>query len=380
MPVIIIVFVFVLTMGTGIVLCLLPPFESQILLLALCASVFFAYLTNVLKNVLLKYLSLGIFSLLLPLTVMEGYYYFALRPFQVYVEHERIQRSNTAQEGYQVKATRKVGIEREVLYDVVYSFDAKDRRITPRAPHARTAVVLLGCSFTFGDGLEDTQTLPYQLATLLGEDYQVFNLGVSGSGPHKLLGDLTHLFEEIRHFERVFIYYVAIGDHCNRVAGIALWEDFGPLYVLENGSLVMKGTLDAALPFFERGTFKAWLQRSWLFKKVRLPLKKLFAHLPREEDRLALVHALIARMNAVIKDNLPQGHFTVLAWPPGTARMLTPLPQHISLVDVEPWLPDYAQSQELYVIRPRVDTHPTAYATLLVAKELENVLRNTALP
>jgi hypothetical protein len=44
-----------------------------------------------------------------------------------------------------------------------------------------SSVVMLGCSIVLGEGLDNTQCLPYQLSEIIGRP--VINLGISGAGP-----------------------------------------------------------------------------------------------------------------------------------------------------------------------------------------------------
>ena len=44
-----------------------------------------------------------------------------------------------------------------------------------------SSVVVLGCSFVFGEGVDDTQCLTYQLSEIIGRP--VINLGIPGAGP-----------------------------------------------------------------------------------------------------------------------------------------------------------------------------------------------------
>ena len=69
-------------------------------------------------------------------------------------------------------SARKVASRRmkddEVIYDVLYSRDEEGRRITPdRGDKADTAVLLFGCSFTVGDGLNDRETFAWRLGEML---------------------------------------------------------------------------------------------------------------------------------------------------------------------------------------------------------------------
>ena len=89
---------------------------------------------------------------------------------------------------------RVYGSQEKLAYDVVYSVNEQSRRITPeRGKEADSAVLLFGCSFTFGIGVRDEETYAWKLAQALGEKYQVINLGVPSYGAHQLLALILSL-------------------------------------------------------------------------------------------------------------------------------------------------------------------------------------------
>jgi hypothetical protein len=89
-----------------------------------------------------------------------------------------------------VKAKRitKAGLK---IYDVKYTFDASSRRFTKKnSLVTQKNLILLGCSFTLGSGLNDSETFPYYLNELR-PDYNVYNLGIYGAGANDILDDLN---------------------------------------------------------------------------------------------------------------------------------------------------------------------------------------------
>ena len=71
--------------------------------------------------------------------------------------------------------------ERQPDFDVMYTVDATGHRVTPSPEQPRATVAFVGDSFTFGDGVEDTQTYSWLLGTQWS-DVKVVNAGVSGWG------------------------------------------------------------------------------------------------------------------------------------------------------------------------------------------------------
>jgi len=62
---------------------------------------------------------------------------------------------------------------------------------------SKPRILILGDSFTFGNGLSDDETWPAQLQSLLPR-HQVFNLGVDGYGMDQMLITLKETIEEVR--------------------------------------------------------------------------------------------------------------------------------------------------------------------------------------
>jgi hypothetical protein len=80
------------------------------------------------------------------------------------------------------QATRSVArVGDEVIYDVTYTTDASGRRVSPAVDHTRVrgCVLFFADSFVFGFGVQDTQTLPYQVGMKAEGQFRVVNLAVS---------------------------------------------------------------------------------------------------------------------------------------------------------------------------------------------------------
>lgn len=60
-------------------------------------------------------------------------------------------------------------------FDVLYSHDETGFRLTPRPAHSRGQAIILGCSFTYGTGVENDEPYPAVLAAKYWTDVTVFN-------------------------------------------------------------------------------------------------------------------------------------------------------------------------------------------------------------
>ena len=152
-----------------------------------------------------------------------------------------------------ITSIKKMGDE--VIYDVVYSTDNYHRRITPTDnPDQRHKFMLFfGDSFTFGEGVQDNETLPYYVAQGM-PDYRPYNYGLSGYGPQQMLAKLQSddLATEVPETEGIAIY-VFIDAHVERAIGSMYvynnWGDQMPYYTTDwQGHLVRRGNFTTGRP------------------------------------------------------------------------------------------------------------------------------------
>jgi hypothetical protein len=147
------------------------------------------------------------------------------------------------------KLASRLVVGGKVIYDVLYSLDKKGRRVTPdRGDTADTAILLFGCSFTFGEGLNDRETYAWQLGEMLGERFQVFNYGFSAYGAHQMLAlvESGRLDALARRYKRIYASFLTIADHAVRCVGPRPFQP-GPRYILENGTIKYAGKFSDTL-------------------------------------------------------------------------------------------------------------------------------------
>ncbi len=133
------------------------------------------------------------------------------------------------------------------IYSADYTIDQNLLRET-RSVETGPTIVFFGDSYTFGEGLNDADTLPQQFADLLGRKQRVLNLGYPGYGPQQFLAELqTGCFDGvIGEQPRLFIFLTAAG-HAERTACKPFWVRRWPRYTLENGQVVLKGACSEGL-------------------------------------------------------------------------------------------------------------------------------------
>ena len=83
--------------------------------------------------------------------------------------------------------------------------------------------MFFGDSFTFGEGVNDEDTLPNAFSIVSG--MRVLNFGINGYGPHHMLRllELDVPKKITSSFPRLMVY-TAIEDHIARAAGRGAWD------------------------------------------------------------------------------------------------------------------------------------------------------------
>jgi hypothetical protein len=122
-------------------------------------------------------------------------------------------------------------INNQVTYqNVNFHFDNKGRRISKNKKRnsSKKHAIFLGGSFTFGDGIDFSETFPAHLSNISNDEYEVYNYALSGYGPTQnllLLKD-QELFNDILNQNGICIYTMKT-HHINRSTGV-------PRYLREN--------------------------------------------------------------------------------------------------------------------------------------------------
>lgn len=145
-----------------------------------------------------------------------------------------------------------------VIYDVKYSFDQFGRRKTHQDPMTpkSTAVVMLGDSFTLGEGVKDDETTASFLAKRR-PNARFYNMGVSAGGPGQILFELMKgnplRFQGINESRKIFVY-TYMDHHMDRIfcrsscyTETYSWIQDEPYFAEDNGRLALKGS------FHDRG-------------------------------------------------------------------------------------------------------------------------------
>lgn len=166
----------------------------------------------------------------------------------------------------------------EVIYSCTYNIDSKSNRITPfnNSPERRCTALFLGCSFTFGTGVEDSETLPTQFANA-ATTYHPVNAGFNGYGLQQTWLQLRdEQFLNSLPFDKGVAIYTFIDHHVSRLVGTPAvlndWKYALPWLVDHDGQIEHRGTFVARDPlqFF----INRYCRRLHLFRFLENRIRK----------------------------------------------------------------------------------------------------------
>lgn len=137
-----------------------------------------------------------------------------------------------------------------VIYDVHYTIDASDHRVTPGNSTGDRLVMVMGDSFHFGEGLDDGDTMPAHLVRQSQGSLRPANLAVPGYGPHQVLRQLQLGRLPAGRFDHLLLN--VLDEHVLRASGYVEWLLDSPRYDLVDGRLVLGGTFRPSSRFIDR--------------------------------------------------------------------------------------------------------------------------------
>ena len=203
-----------------------------------------------------------------------------------------------------VKAVKKFNDGR-TIYEVAYSMDEFGLRETPDVA-SKDSVFFFGCSFAFGEGVSDDESLPYRYATISG--LRTRNFGLPGYGPHQMLRALETNRPKLLGVPEspTLVVYIALPTHLDRAAGRAFWDPFGPRYEVKNGKAEYVGA------FSDRRKAQEPLRRIAGYSYIAKRLATLKSKSEHQRDRERL-HAIIRKSRDLVaaKYGAP---FLVVMW------------------------------------------------------------------
>jgi hypothetical protein len=259
------------------------------------------------------------------------------------------------------------------VYDVTYTTDSLGHRIAPPAAGAGArggCVWFVVCSFTFGEGVGDTATLPYRVGMRTAGRFQIVNFGVPGYGAEHFLAALERDMRILRPpCAPTHVVYQALQQHVLRAAGRTEFSAYGPRYRLgADGRPVFTGT-PVRPAATDDNSLRARL--SWQLTKSRL-FRLLSDRTPTATpDDWQLYLAILRETRERLAARYPDAALHVLGWGTSENRsdgefqdsLAAVIPNYHRVADI---IRDLGTAGTKYQI-PH-DGHPNALAYDLLAR------------
>jgi hypothetical protein len=199
----------------------------------------------------------------------------------------------------------------DTIVNAFYHFDKFGRRKMPEHRNPSATVLFFGCSYTYGDGVNDNETLPYQFY-LLDTTRNVYNYAIDGWGPQQTLLTLLtkNIRKEVTNADTVVGIYIFIEDQIRRVIcdkhHFNSWTKDFPCFEIEKDSLVFKGSFRKANPV--KGFFYQLIQQTKVLDGFEIPLRLS----PKDYQTTT---EIIKQSSAAFSRQFKNGKFYVIIYP-----------------------------------------------------------------
>lgn len=185
-------------------------------------------------------------------------------------------------------------------------------RYTPMTQDNREQFALFfGDSFTFGEGVNDNETLPFYFGEF-AHTYRPYNFGVpSGSVQNMYYKLASNEVTTTVHEESGLAFYFFLGFHTNRVVGgmpaFNKWADRTACYELVDDKIAYMGTFRSAHPYRSILYDMLYLSNTCRYTRFFLPLK-------HSEGDYELTARILQESIRLFKQQFPHGQFIVMFW------------------------------------------------------------------
>jgi len=343
-------------------------------ILLLLISIYIFYLGLKTRQEKLKIFFYNIFAVCFALLIYESYLWInnpSLGYTQQIIESEKY----TSEHPYLGYGIAKEGvfnsirlINDTVIYDANYTFRNGLRATANSNDHSEDCLLFFGCSVTFGEGLSDSQTMPFYYNQSADQKYRVFNYGFSGFGPHQMLAQIENrVFKDLSDCKgsKIAIYSFLPEDHVLRAAGIAQWDQFGPRYEFVNDELKHAGQLNS-LP---KRLYEILVQ-SYAYKRL------FIERTPKQKDYIRTIEIIKKSKKLLAEGGI---EFVLLFRSqfyekPNQEYFLSEMiKSNVPVLFLTDTIPDYYDNLYKYTFH-KYDKHPVALANEITGKYLYNQL------
>lgn len=272
-----------------------------------------------------------------------------------------------------IRATSKRAWRGKPVYDVTYTIGADGWRVTPPAnsPLGKNLfLALFGCSFAYGEGVEDDQTLAADLERKVPR-ITAGNFAFHGYGPQQMLTILeTEKLSTPDRPRQAIALFLYIDGHISRLTGgyaeTTAWAHHMPYYILDGQNEAERhGNFTSGRPL--RALLNAVLARSALVRAFKFSPDRLFP-----ENGYKLAAAVFRKACGKFGEQFDSQGCYVVLYPDARDGRQNLIPE-LQRAGV-----DYLDYVDLFA-RPDVDIektklngdgHPSPYAFSLIAQEL----------
>lgn len=164
-----------------------------------------------------------------------------------------------------IHAQLKVKNSDLTVYDVNYVFNTEGfRQVQDKSKTKKNNsqfVIAAGCSFTFGQGVDQGFDYPSQLSEKLGPDWSVYNYGQIGGSPNEFLYSTENYqpyLTQIKQSEGVFIWLFISHQMKRMICPVSCYREMNdrfilekPDYTLDNGQLIHHGKINEEIALSE---------------------------------------------------------------------------------------------------------------------------------
>jgi hypothetical protein len=259
------------------------------------------------------------------------------------------------------------------VIDIVMHVDSLSRRITPVADSLSTNpdryALFFGCSFTYGDAVNDNETIPYYFQKN-NPGVQAYNYGFFGYSPRHMLARLQHkeLPKQVVQKDGIGIY-TYIEDHVNRAIPSAGWIGMYDGYFpnVEESSMQTDGVYRFIHPLKYRFGMMVYNSKVRQHFAMDFP----FAYRPKDYE---LTANLIKKSQEEYKKQFKNDHFYVVMYPDALKKdspMMGLLKERgINVIDYRNLFPFPSKKYQL-----QHDGHPNPEAHRLLMDQLTRDLK-----
>jgi len=260
-------------------------------------------------------------------------------------------------------------LDRRLLYDISYTINKDGLRAAPlcRGIGCKNSILFFGCSFTYGEGVNDDETTPFLVGKVSGS--KVYNFGFHGYGPHQMLSAIEHgLVEKVVDSSPRYAFYQTAAFHVARASGNSSWDWHGPKYILTaDGKIKYDGHFDDPLIIRVRNFL---LKKSAIYQNFIAGRCEINQGGRSEKDIDRYVAIIKAAKNE-LQRKFPGLEFYVIywSWDYSTAqdRRIVERLHHagIEVYYITDILPDFKENPGNYTIP--IDGHPNLVANRTIA-------------